>query len=173
MQQKHWKTWCRLLSRSIPSDSPEQTLASGHNEWIFTVKKGLITLCYVLKQVQANALKFFLTGAVNKPSSSSRQSFLFKSSVSKVLLQIPCFWVSWVENRLSFRAAYQLNYGCFLEVRKVTVGDLCVHVHTGDTIVVFCVFEEGNVTTVYCHVKPNKNLWKMTASGKFWWFFFL
>lgn len=46
-------------------------------------------------------------------------------------------------------------------VRKalVTVGDLCVHVHKADTIVVFCVFEEGNVTTVYCHVKSNKNLW--------------
>jgi len=60
-------------------------------------------------------------------------------------------------------------------VRKalVTVGDLCVHVHKADTIVVFCVFEEGNVTTVYCHVKSNKNLWKMpTASGKFCWFLF-
>lgn len=76
-------------------------------------KKGAIDRVLCAETGTSKHRFFSHSGAVNKPISSSRRSFLLKSGV---LLQTPCFWVSWLENRLLFRAACQLKCGCFVGV---------------------------------------------------------
>lgn len=86
----------------------------------------------------------FQFSAINKHTGSSRWSFVFKSSVSKILLRTTHFSIYWLENWLSLQSSLSsepwLFYGGLIWKQGMTSGSLWVHVHKIDNIVVFCAF---------------------------------
>ena len=164
MLQKHWEDMGQASEQKYSS---RFTLA---RHWLVNMtcdihrgrKKGAsdATLC---AEIGTNTLWFLFSPVLLATISTMADDGLFKSSVSSFLLWtiLPC--AHCLEARSSpcscLSSEPWLFYGGWNMKASDKVRKLTAHVCTQlipPGYFNLCVFEEGNVTTVYCHVKSNK-----------------